>query len=67
MQKYDALSLFPDVADGLTKLLDEPEIHVVVFSNGTQSMISNSVQKSPELSLYSSIFKDIVVVDDVQR
>lgn len=65
MQAYDRLSTFPDVNPALDHLAQNPNIECVVFSNGTNTMVSNSVNKSG--SLHSSVFKDIVTVDAVQQ
>lgn len=67
LKAYDSLSIFPDVARTLEKLRTTPDIHPVVFSNGTHEMVSNSVTKSPDLKEYADIFKDIVTVEDVKR
>jgi 2-haloacid dehalogenase len=66
MKAYDSLSAFPDVKPALKKLASNANIECVVFSNGTSSMVSNSVHKSNDLSPHSSIFKDIITVDDVK-
>ena len=63
MEAYDSLSTFPDVKSALKRLADYPNIECVVFSNGTKTMVSNSVYKSGDLN--SSVFKDIVTVDAV--
>lgn len=39
----------------------------MVFSNGTQSMVSNSVTKSPDLKSHADVFEDIVTVEEVKR
>ena len=65
MESYDSLSTFPDVAPTLKKLSTNPDIECVVFSNGTQSMVSNSVNHSRELSPYASVFRSLVTVDFV--
>ncbi|KAL6236709.1 hypothetical protein BDW75DRAFT_229355 [Aspergillus navahoensis] len=49
-----------DVQPVLTQLSEIPTITAVVFSNGTQSMVSNSLQNSPDLSPHASVFTDIV-------
>ena len=67
MQAYDALSAFPDVAPASTELAALPDVKLVVFSNGTQSMVENSVHKSPELSPYSKVFDDLIVVEEAHR
>ena len=67
MEGYDSLSTFPDVLPALAKLSSLPDITPVVFSNGTKSMVSNSVYKSRDLSSQASVFRDIVTVDDVQK
>jgi 2-haloacid dehalogenase len=67
MKAYDSLSTFPDVQPALKKLASNANIECVVFSNGTISMVSNSVNKSNDLSPHSSVFKQIVTVDDVKK
>lgn len=68
MKAYDSLSTFPDVSPALTKLASmTSEITAVVFSNGTQSMVSNSVNKSPDLKPHAKLFKNIVVVEEVRK
>lgn len=67
MQAYDSLSIFPDVEPALQKLASNESIECVVFSNGTKSMVSNSVHKSKDLSPHSSLFKQFITVDDVQK
>ena len=65
MESYDSLSTFSDVAPTLKKLSSNPDIECVVFSNGTQRMVSNSVNNSRELSPYASVFRNLIVVDSV--
>lgn len=67
LQAYDSLSIFPDVAKTCEKLRSTPDVRAVVFSNGTQPMVSNSVTKSPDLKAYADVFEDIVTVEDVKR
>jgi 2-haloacid dehalogenase len=67
LQAYDSLSIFPDVAKTCEKLRSTPDIHPVVFSNGTHEMVSNSVTKSPELKEHADVFKAIVTVEEVQK
>ena len=67
MKAYDSLSTFPDVAPALQALAKESGITAVVFSNGTQTMVTNSVKSSPDLGPHASVFKDIVTVEDVKR
>jgi 2-haloacid dehalogenase len=64
MEAYDSLSTFPDVENALRSLSKMQGFTSVVFSNGTHTMVSNSVTKSPDLSPHASLFKEIVVVDD---
>ncbi len=66
MKAYDSLSTFPDVSPALQALAQEPSTTAVVFSNGTDSMVTNSVKSSPELSPHASVFKDIVTVEEVK-
>ena len=67
MKAYDSLSTFPDVTPALQALAKESGITPVVFSNGTQTMVTNSVNSSPDLGPHASVFKDIVTVEDVKR
>lgn len=66
MKSYDSLSIFPDVAPTLKKLASNPDIECVVFSNGTKTMVSNSVNSSEELSPYASVFRNLVTVDFIR-
>ncbi|KAL2847569.1 HAD-like domain-containing protein [Aspergillus pseudodeflectus] len=67
MEAYDNLSTFPDVKPTLTKLASNPRITPVVFSNGTQNMVSNSVHSSPDLSPHASVFSDIISIQSVRQ
>lgn len=67
MKSYDSLSTFPDVAEALNGLASTPNLEAVVFSNGTNSMVSNSVYRSQDLSPHAKIFRDIITVDDVKQ
>ncbi|KAI9822468.1 MAG: hypothetical protein M1827_000187 [Pycnora praestabilis] len=67
MKAYDSLSTFPDVPPALKDLSSTPSITAVIFSNGTRSMVSNSVHYSQDLSPHSSVFEQIVVVEEVKR
>lgn len=66
MKAYDSLSIFPDVAPALKSLSSKSDVDCVVFSNGTKTMVSNSVNKSEELSPHASVFKNIITVDFVR-
>ena len=68
MKAYDSLSTFPDVQPALKALKDKADtIQAVVFSNGTQSMVSSSVRSSPDLGPHSDVFAKIVTVESVKR
>ncbi|KIX06804.1 haloacid dehalogenase, type II [Rhinocladiella mackenziei CBS 650.93] len=64
MKAYDSLSTFPDVNPAMKRLAEDPNIECVLFSNGTKTMVSNSVNQSRDLD--SSVFKDLVTVDFVR-
>ncbi|KAL4819564.1 HAD-like domain-containing protein [Aspergillus spinulosporus] len=66
MKAYDNLSTFPDVQPILTNLSKIPTVTAVVFSNGTQSMISNSVNSSSDLAPHASVFKEIISVESIK-
>lgn len=67
MRAYDNLNTFPDVAPALDSIRKSANIIPVVFSNGTDSMVSNSVNSSPSLSPHASIFKDLITVEKPKR
>ena len=66
MEAYDSLSTFPDVSPALEAIAKTERIHAVVFSNGTDSMVGNSVKSSPDLSPHASVFKDIITVEEIR-
>ena len=66
MQAYDSLSTFPDVPPALDAIAKLEGITAVVFSNGTDSMVGNSVHASQDLAPHASIFSDIVTVEEVR-
>lgn len=67
MKAYDSLSTFPDVRPTLERLSTAADLTPVVFSNGTQSMVTNSVHRSQDLAPHSAVFQDIVTVDSVRQ
>ena len=67
MSAYDSLSTFPDVAPELEYIAKQSRITPVIFSNGTQQMVSNSIYHSPDLSPHAQVFKDIITVEEVQK
>lgn len=66
MEAYDNLSTFPDVVPALQSLQDTPDIECVVFSNGSQKMINNSVHSSNDLKPVSSAFSQLISVDHMR-
>lgn len=64
MKRYDALSVFGDVVPALEKLSAMPHVDKVIFSNGTKSMITNSVLGSE--GLRSQSFSQLISVDYVR-
>lgn len=67
MQAYNSLSTFPDVDAALTIVSKNSQLTAVVFSNGTESMVSNSVKSSPDLGPHASVFKHVVTVEEVKK
>lgn len=66
MKAYDSLSTFPDVAPALKALARQRNVTPVIFSNGTNSMVTNSVKSSPDLGPHAAVFKEIVTVEEVR-
>ena len=66
MKAYDNLSTFPDAVPALEALANESGLTAVVFSNGTKSMVINSVQLSPDLGPYAYVFDSVITVDEVK-
>ena len=66
MDAYNGLDVFPDVPEALKKVGETPAIEALIFSNGTDEMVSASVRTSPHLQNYASLFKGPVTVDGVK-
>ncbi|APA14245.1 hypothetical protein SS1G_11960 [Sclerotinia sclerotiorum 1980 UF-70] len=66
MNAYNSLTIFPDVSSGLENLAKDTEIIAHVFSNGTNEMVSESVNKSPQLSGFRQLFKELITVEEVE-
>ncbi|KAJ5959771.1 uncharacterized protein N7479_006921 [Penicillium vulpinum] len=67
MQAYDSLSTFSDVNPALIRIAADPAIQAVIFSNGTKTMVSNSVLRSKDLLPHANVFQAIVTVDEIQQ
>lgn len=67
MHAYDNLSTFADVKPALARIASDPNVQAVVFSNGTKTMVSNSVLRSEDLSPHASTFQDVITVDEVRQ
>lgn len=66
MQSYDALNVFPDVPAALEMLRSDITVDTYVFSNGTSTMVGNSIRSSPDLAPHAAHFRGLVTVDDVR-
>jgi 2-haloacid dehalogenase len=66
MKAYDNLGTFPDVEPGLKAIASDPSIDAYIFSNGTDAMVSSSVNQSPSLSPHSSVFKGLITVQEIE-
>lgn len=84
MAAYDALAVFPDVPAGFRAIQQNqrggagaPPVEAVIFSNGTEKMLSTSVGSSPDLKPFVSsssggsgggggLFRKLVTVDEVR-
>ncbi|KAJ5514728.1 hypothetical protein N7463_004280 [Penicillium fimorum] len=53
--------------DTIEHLIFDPTIQAVIFSNGTKTMVSNSVLRSKDLAPHASVFQDLVTVDEVKQ
>ena len=68
MTAYDTLNVFPDVPQGLEAVqAASSSINSVIFSNGTLAMVSASMQRSPDLTPFASLFTDLIVVEEVRK
>jgi 2-haloacid dehalogenase len=50
MQAYNNLDVFPDVGGAMSQLTTDTDIEAWIFSNGTRSMIVDSLTSSADLS-----------------
>lgn len=67
MKQYDKLSVFEDVPEALQALASIPNVKPVIFSNGTQEMVTSSIKNSVNLSPHAEVFKHIVCADGVKK
>lgn len=75
MASYDSLQSFAEVLPALKTLQAKTEaghVEAVVFSNGTEKMLSNSVATSPTLKLFhpegdKPLFSKLISVDSVKK
>lgn len=67
LASYNSLSVYPDVGPAMGLLKDSPDVVPVIFSNGTEDMISKSMADSPDLRPHVPVFKSMVSVDAVAR
>ncbi|KAK0611581.1 HAD-like domain-containing protein [Immersiella caudata] len=66
MNAYNGLNVFPDVPEALKTVEKTPTIEALIFSNGTDEMVSASVNTSPHLQAYAALFKGLVTVDGIR-
>lgn len=66
MHAYDRLSIFKDVDAALQNLGALSDVECVIFSNGTRTMIENSVKNSTVLSKHRQVVSKLISVDHVQ-
>jgi 2-haloacid dehalogenase len=65
MDAYNGLDVFPDVPESL-KAVEKAPGEALIFSNGTDDIVSASVKTSPHLQPYAAVFKGPVTVDGVK-
>ena len=65
--QYCRLSTFPDVPPALEALSTDSAIHAVVFSNGDNKQLKNTLEMSSDLAKYRDVFQGIVSVEEIQR
>ena len=65
MKSYDSLHVFPEVSGALKSLENNAAVDSYVFSNGTDKMVSASIETSPDLSPHRSLFKGLITVEEV--
>jgi 2-haloacid dehalogenase len=66
MNAYNGLNVFPDVPGALTTVKKTAAIEALIFSNGTDEMVSASVKTSPHLQDHAELFKGLVTVDGIR-
>ncbi|KAK3346713.1 HAD-like domain-containing protein [Lasiosphaeria hispida] len=67
MNAYNALNVFAEVPAALKTVADNASIiEALVFSNGTDEMVSASIATSPGLSPHAGLFKGLVTVDGLK-
>lgn len=64
LKAYDALTIFPDASEALELLPSKSDaVTSYIFSNGTPSMLKNSIHESDDLKPFANIFAAIISVE----
>lgn len=63
---YDSLDAYPDVEPALRNIQARPNIHSVLFTNGTAKMAASALASSWGLSGVGKVFEQIVSVDEIK-
>jgi len=66
MEAYNGLHVFPDVPGALKTVQETPNVLALIFSNGTEEMVSASIRTSQHLNSHAALFRQLVTVDDVK-
>lgn len=65
---YNYLTLFPDAKPTLSRIEADSNIHAVLFSNGTERMVTHAVMHCEDLqAIATTVFEGQVTADQVER
>ena len=68
LKAYNNLSTFPGTSALLQSLRQHADkVYPVIFTNGTNDMVSTSISESPDLGPHAAIFKDVITVEEVGK
>ncbi|KAF3930819.1 hypothetical protein ABW19_dt0200087 [Dactylella cylindrospora] len=67
MDSYASLSPFPDVKSSLDAISTLKRIQPIIFTNGTPTMVTDAIQNTPELELFSTIRDAHLCADEIEK
>ncbi|KAF3907134.1 hypothetical protein ABW21_db0204892 [Orbilia brochopaga] len=67
LSAYDSLSAFDDVKPALDAISSIKHIQLIIFTNGSPTMVNAAIQNTPSLDLFATIRNAALSVDEIEK